>query len=96
MTDKTMPPLPSGSVDLDALHRADAKGGDLAKAVETATTRKAPPPSDEADEPEFDVPFSYTVSAKRGGWFEISGTCSSRASACARRISSARHSETPM
>ena len=30
------------------------------------------------------------------GWFETSGTCSSRASACAARISSARHSETPM
>ena len=30
------------------------------------------------------------------GWFETSGIRSSRASACAARISSARHSETPM
>ena len=30
------------------------------------------------------------------GWFETSGIRSSRASLCAARISSARHSETPM
>ena len=30
------------------------------------------------------------------GWLETRGMCSSRASSCAARISSARHSETPM
>jgi hypothetical protein len=43
MADKTMPPLPSGSVDLDALHKADAKGHDLAEAIDKATARKEPP-----------------------------------------------------
>jgi hypothetical protein len=46
---KTMPPLPSGSVDLDALHKADAKGADLAKAIEAATSLKQPAPPSKAE-----------------------------------------------
>lgn len=42
MTDRYCPPLPSGSVDLDKLHEADARGEDLAKAIEDATTRVEP------------------------------------------------------
>lgn len=48
---KTMPPLPSGSVDLAALHAAEAKGHDLAKAVEAATTRVEPPKPAKAEKP---------------------------------------------
>lgn len=49
MTDKTMPPLPSGSVDLDALHKADAQGKDLNEAIAEATTRVGPLTEDEFD-----------------------------------------------
>jgi hypothetical protein len=47
---RTMPPLGGGSVDLDALHAADAKGADLAAAIEQARVAvpaapPAPPPA---------------------------------------------------
>lgn len=48
MADKTAPRFPCGSVDLDVLHEADAKGHDLAKALAKATTLpKAPEPAAE-------------------------------------------------
>lgn len=62
MTEKTVPPLPCGSVDLDALHAADAKAGsDLAEAVanaivapaaaaETPSPAKAKRPAAKADD----------------------------------------------
>lgn len=48
MTEKTVPPLPCGSVDLAAVHEAAAKGKDLAKAIEDATTRVEPKPAPKA------------------------------------------------
>lgn len=38
MADQVCPPLGTGSVDFNALHSAAAKGGDLAAAIEAATT----------------------------------------------------------
>lgn len=42
MTEKTMPPLPSGSVDLSALHKAEAEGKGLADALKGAVVRAKP------------------------------------------------------
>lgn len=51
MADRKMPPLPSGSVDLAALHAADAKGHDLDKAVAAATERVKPPKEEKPAKP---------------------------------------------
>lgn len=51
MAHSECPPLGTGSVDFDALHKAAVKGEDLAKAAEAATTRVAPP-AEEPAEPE--------------------------------------------
>lgn len=40
--ERKLPPIGSGSVDLAALHAADAKGADLEKAIADATTPVAP------------------------------------------------------
>lgn len=65
MTETTMPPLGTGSVDLDALHAAAAKKNvtqaDLAAAAEAATIRVAPaqavePAAAPADEPPAEAP----------------------------------------
>lgn len=52
---RKFPPLGGGSTDFNAVHDADAKGKDLAEAIEKATTRPtpraAPPAADEASKP---------------------------------------------
>lgn len=64
MADRKMPPLPSGSVDLAALHAADAKGHDLDKAVAAATVRVEPPkPAKPAPTP---VPAAEKADGKAG------------------------------
>lgn len=40
--DRTCPPMGGGSIDLSAIHAADAKGADLTEAVAAATTSNAP------------------------------------------------------
>lgn len=47
MADKTMPPLPQGSVDLDVLHKADADGKNLEEAIAKATVKPKPRPVSE-------------------------------------------------
>lgn len=53
MAHSECPPLGTGSVDFDALHKAAMKGEDLVKAVEAATTR-VEPPAEPAPAPEPD------------------------------------------
>lgn len=48
---KTFPRLPSGSVDLSALHEAEARGRDLDEALAKATTRVEPPKPDAKAKP---------------------------------------------
>lgn len=50
MTNK-LPPLPSGSVDVGALHDALAKGTDPAKALEKATSYVEPKAAPETEKP---------------------------------------------
>ena len=51
MANTACPPLPSGSVDFNALHDALMKGEDPAKAVEKATIKVAAPAAEETDKP---------------------------------------------
>ena len=55
MATQECPPLGTGSVDFDKLHKAAMKGGDLTKAVAEATT-KVEPPAEPAPEAKDDAP----------------------------------------
>lgn len=63
MTEQTTPPLPSGSVDLAALHKAAVDGKDLAEAIGKATTRVEPKP-EKAPAPAKAEPATTAPSAK--------------------------------
>lgn len=46
--DRTCPPMGGGSIDLSAIHAADAKGADLAQAIAEATAITSPQPATDA------------------------------------------------
>lgn len=43
--DRTCPPMGGGSIDLSAIHAADAKGADLTQAIAEATAITSPQPA---------------------------------------------------